>query len=59
MVMRYKIVYQDELNHFGVKGMKWGVRNNRKATSSGGSPKSSDKNTRNAKIKKQLRLVRP
>lgn len=26
MVTRYKIVYPNELNHFGVKGMKWGVR---------------------------------
>lgn len=24
--MRYRIVYPDELNHYGVKGMRWGVR---------------------------------
>ena len=24
--MQYRIVYPDELNHYGVRGMKWGVR---------------------------------
>ena len=31
MVTQYKIVYPDELNHVGVKGMKWGVRKERRA----------------------------
>ena len=56
MVTRYKIVHPDELNHHGVKGMKWGIRNDRKPTSSGGGYKSSDKNTRNAKIKKAAKI---
>lgn len=29
--MVYRIVYNDELYHYGVKGMKWGVRKDRKA----------------------------
>lgn len=29
MVIQYRIVYPDELNHYGVKGMKWGVRNDK------------------------------
>lgn len=31
--MEYVIVYPNELNHFGVKGMKWGVRKDYKANS--------------------------
>lgn len=35
-------MYQDELMHFGIKGMRWGVRKSRPAVSSAGGKKSAN-----------------
>ena len=54
-------MYQDELAHFGVKGMRWGVR---KARSSGGASAGKTKLTRSqkreitAQAKKKAREIR-
>lgn len=35
MVTQYRIIYPDELNHYGVKGMKWGVRHDKPKNNAG------------------------
>ena len=58
-------MYQDELAHFGVKGMRWGVRKSRPAVSSSGGKKSgktklthAQKREITAQAKKKAREIR-
>lgn len=56
----YIIVYPDELNHYGVKGMKWGVRKQRPVSSMGGRlHRLALKKAQAADLKKQQKINSP